>query len=102
MEQFLDPAARFVPDHDCGNLRGHARARGETDEGVHGVFSSVESRKRSRRAAEVAVAKRGKVISFQDASIAAVCIAYGCTFVTENDKLCPGIRSGSRANSDLT
>jgi hypothetical protein len=35
MEQFLDPAARFVPDHDCGNLRGHARARGETDEGVH-------------------------------------------------------------------
>jgi predicted nucleic acid-binding protein len=35
-------------------------------------------------------AKRGKVISFQDASIAAVCIAYDCTLVTENDKLCPG------------
>jgi len=89
MEQFLDqdqPLASFpititeMPD---------ARARGETDEGVHGVFSSVESRKRSRRAAEVAVAKRGKVISFQDASIAAVCIAYDCTLVTENDKLCP-------------
>ena len=30
--------------------------------------------------------KRGKAISFQDASIAAVCIAYGCTLVTENDK----------------
>jgi len=31
-------------------------------------------------------AKRGKAISFQDASIAAVCIAYGCTLVTENTK----------------
>ncbi len=30
--------------------------------------------------------KRGKSISFQDASIAAVCIAYGCTLVTENTK----------------
>jgi predicted nucleic acid-binding protein len=30
--------------------------------------------------------KRGKTISFQDASIAAVCIAYGCTLVTENTK----------------
>ena len=31
-------------------------------------------------------AKRGKTLSFQDASIAAVCIAYGCTLVTENAK----------------
>ena len=31
-------------------------------------------------------AKRGKTISVQDASIAAVCIAYGCTLVTENTK----------------
>jgi predicted nucleic acid-binding protein len=31
-------------------------------------------------------AKRGRAISFQDASIAAVCIAYGCTLVTENTK----------------
>ena len=31
-------------------------------------------------------AKRGRTLSFQDASIAAVCIAYGCTLVTENDK----------------
>ena len=31
-------------------------------------------------------AKRGRAISFQDASIAAVCIAYGCTLVTENAK----------------
>jgi predicted nucleic acid-binding protein len=31
-------------------------------------------------------AKRGRTISFQDASIAAVCIAYGCTLVTENIK----------------
>ena len=30
--------------------------------------------------------KRGKTLSFQDASIAAVCIAYGCTLVTENAK----------------
>ena len=30
--------------------------------------------------------KRGKTLSFQDASIAAVCIAYGCTLVTENTK----------------
>ncbi len=30
--------------------------------------------------------KRGKTISFQDASIAAVCITYGCTLVTENIK----------------
>jgi predicted nucleic acid-binding protein len=29
-------------------------------------------------------AKRGRAISFQDASIAAICIAYGCTLVTEN------------------
>jgi predicted nucleic acid-binding protein len=29
-------------------------------------------------------ARRGRAISFQDASIAAVCIAYGCTLVTEN------------------
>lgn len=28
--------------------------------------------------------KRGKAISFQDASIAAVCIAHGCMLVTEN------------------
>ena len=28
--------------------------------------------------------KRGKALSFQDASIAAVCIAHGCTLVTEN------------------
>jgi len=28
--------------------------------------------------------KRGKAISFQDASIAAVCIAHGCSLVTEN------------------
>jgi predicted nucleic acid-binding protein len=31
-------------------------------------------------------AKRGTTISVQDASIAAVCIAYGCTLVTENTK----------------
>jgi predicted nucleic acid-binding protein len=31
-------------------------------------------------------AKRGKTISVQDASIAAVCIAYGCTLVIENTK----------------
>ena len=31
-------------------------------------------------------AKRGKTISFQDASIAAVCIAHGCMLVTENVK----------------
>jgi predicted nucleic acid-binding protein len=31
-------------------------------------------------------AKRGRAISFQDASIAAVCIAYGCALVTENTK----------------
>ena len=31
-------------------------------------------------------AKRGKVLSVQDATIAAVCIAYGCTLVTENIK----------------
>jgi len=30
--------------------------------------------------------KRGRTLSFQDASIAAVCIAYGCTLVTENVK----------------
>ena len=30
--------------------------------------------------------KRGKTLSFQDASIAAVCIAYDCTLVTENTK----------------
>ena len=30
--------------------------------------------------------KRGRTLSFQDASIAAVCIAYGCTLVTENAK----------------
>ena len=29
-------------------------------------------------------AKRGRTLSFQDASITAVCIAYGCTLVTEN------------------
>jgi len=29
-------------------------------------------------------AKRGRAISFQDASIAAVCVAYSCTLVTEN------------------
>jgi predicted nucleic acid-binding protein len=29
-------------------------------------------------------AKRGKALSFQDATIAAVSIAYGCTLVTEN------------------
>ena len=28
--------------------------------------------------------KGGKTISFQDASIAAVCLSYGCTLVTEN------------------
>jgi predicted nucleic acid-binding protein len=31
-------------------------------------------------------ARRGRTLSFQDASIAAVCIAYGCTLVTENAK----------------
>ena len=31
-------------------------------------------------------AKRGKSLSFQDATIAAVSIAYGCTLVTENIK----------------
>src|SRR5579864_4892770 len=31
-------------------------------------------------------AKRGKAISFQDVTIAAVSIAYGCTLVTENIK----------------
>ena len=31
-------------------------------------------------------AKRGKALSFQDATIAAVSIAYGCTLVTENIK----------------
>jgi len=30
--------------------------------------------------------KQGRTISFQDASIAAVSIAYGCTLVTENTK----------------
>jgi predicted nucleic acid-binding protein len=34
-------------------------------------------------------AKRGRAISFQDASIAAVCITYGCTLVTENTKDLP-------------
>jgi predicted nucleic acid-binding protein len=34
-------------------------------------------------------ARRGRTLSFQDASIAAVCIAYGCTLVTENAKDCP-------------
>ena len=29
-------------------------------------------------------ARRGRTLSFQDASIAAVCIAYGCTLVAEN------------------
>jgi tRNA(fMet)-specific endonuclease VapC len=29
-------------------------------------------------------ARRGRTLSCQDASIAAVCIAYGCTLVTEN------------------
>jgi len=29
-------------------------------------------------------ARRGRTLSFQDASIAAVSIAYGCTLVTEN------------------
>ena len=29
-------------------------------------------------------ARGGRTFSFQDASIAAVCIAYGCTLVTEN------------------
>ena len=32
-------------------------------------------------------AKRGKTISIQDASIAAVYIAYGCTLVTENTRI---------------
>jgi predicted nucleic acid-binding protein len=31
-------------------------------------------------------ASRGKTISFQDASIAAVCITYGCTLLTANIK----------------
>ena len=31
-------------------------------------------------------ARRGRTISFQDASIAAVCIAYDCALVTENTK----------------
>ena len=31
-------------------------------------------------------AKRGRNLSFQDVSIAAVSIAYGCTLVTENTK----------------
>jgi predicted nucleic acid-binding protein len=31
-------------------------------------------------------ARRGRAISFQDASIAAVCMAYGCTLLTENTK----------------
>jgi len=31
-------------------------------------------------------AKRGKAIFFQDVTIAAVSIAYGCTLVTENIK----------------
>jgi|ERR1035438_4351572 predicted nucleic acid-binding protein len=31
-------------------------------------------------------AKRGKVLSVQDATIAAVCIAYGCALVTKNVK----------------
>ena len=31
-------------------------------------------------------ARRGRTVSFQDAGIAAVCIAYGCTLVTENAK----------------
>ena len=35
---------------------------------------------------EARYAKRGKTLSFQDVSIAAVCIAYGCTLVTENTK----------------
>jgi predicted nucleic acid-binding protein len=32
-------------------------------------------------------ARRGRTLSFQDASIAAVCIAYGCTLVTENARV---------------
>jgi predicted nucleic acid-binding protein len=31
-------------------------------------------------------AKRGKILSFQDATIAAISIAYGCTLVTRNIK----------------
>ena len=31
-------------------------------------------------------AKRGKILSVPDATIAAVCMAYGCTLVTENIK----------------
>jgi predicted nucleic acid-binding protein len=31
-------------------------------------------------------AKRGLTLSFQDASIAAVCIAYNCTLITANAK----------------
>ena len=31
-------------------------------------------------------AKRGRTLSFQDASIAAVCIAYNCTLITGNAK----------------
>ena len=31
-------------------------------------------------------ARRGKTLSFQDATIAAVCIGYGCTLVTGNVK----------------
>jgi predicted nucleic acid-binding protein len=43
-------------------------------------------------------AKRGTTISLQDASIAAVCIAYGCTLVTENTKDFPTPRArGVRA-----
>jgi len=35
---------------------------------------------------KVQYAKRGRTLSFQDVNIAAVCIAYGCTLVTENAK----------------
>jgi predicted nucleic acid-binding protein len=31
-------------------------------------------------------ARRGRTLSFQDASMAAVCVAYGCPLVTENTK----------------
>jgi predicted nucleic acid-binding protein len=34
-------------------------------------------------------AKRGKILSLQDVTIAAVSIAYGCTLVTENVKEFP-------------
>jgi len=77
-----------LPDHDHGNLRRDAAARGKTDEGIHAKPGLLRDHQGNRGDGllKSQYSKRGKSISFQDASIAAVCIAYGCTLVTENTK----------------